>query len=60
MIRKALMGAVLLVLTLSLTGLAQVGEKAPKIEAGELLNTTYKKTDELKGKLVLVEFFAYW
>lgn len=60
MARKSLFGCLLLVLALSLNGFAQVGEKAAKIEADELINTKYKSVDDLKGKLVLIEFFAYW
>ncbi len=60
MLRKTLLGTTLLVLALSLNGLAQIGEKAPQVDADEIINGNYKKTSELKGKLVLVEFFAHW
>ncbi|MCB9834058.1 MAG: hypothetical protein H6807_16475 [Planctomycetes bacterium] len=57
---KRILGSLLLLLALSLNGLAQIGETAPKIEADELINTKLKSTADLKGKLVLVEFFAHW
>jgi len=38
----------------------KVGDGAPEIEAEKLLNTEVKSLKELKGKLVLYEYFAWW
>lgn len=38
----------------------ELGAKAPKIPTEELINTKFKSPADLKGKLMLVEFFAFW
>ncbi len=37
-----------------------VGDTAPAVSAEKLLNTKVKNLDDLKGKLVLYEYFAWW
>ncbi|MBI4879886.1 MAG: hypothetical protein HY812_09550 [Planctomycetes bacterium] len=37
-----------------------VGDSAPAVSAEKLLNTKLKSLDDLKGKLVLFEYFAWW
>ena len=37
-----------------------VGDKAPEIKADKLLNTKLSSTKDLKGSLVLLDFFAHW
>lgn len=39
---------------------AEVGQKAPPIEAKSLDNTSLRSLDALRGKVVLYEFFAFW
>ncbi len=41
-------------------GQLKVGDKAPSIKAKELLNTKIKSLDELKGRVILLEYFAHW
>jgi len=36
------------------------GNEAPKIDAAEWFNTDVRKLDELKGKVVLLDFWATW
>ena len=52
-----------LLLAFAASGVAQelqIGDKFPKIPTEEMTNTKYKAAADLKGKLVLVEFFAHW
>ena len=44
----------------SLAQTVGVGDKMPKIQTEELVNTKLKSVSDFKGKLLLVEFFAYW
>ncbi len=37
-----------------------VGDSAPSIDVQKLLNTKIASLDEVKGKLVLYEYFAFW
>ena len=37
-----------------------IGEKAPIPEADEIFNGKIKRLSDLKGRLVLYEFFAHW
>ena len=52
--------AVALLAASAALGQVKVGDKAPPIKAKELLNAKIKSLDELKGRLILVEYFAYW
>ncbi len=46
---------------LGATSVAQeVGDKMPKIQTEEFTNTKIKSVGDFKGKLMLVEFFAFW
>jgi uncharacterized lipoprotein YajG len=38
----------------------KVGDKAPVIKADSILHPKMKSLAEVKGKLVLYEYFAYW
>ncbi len=37
-----------------------VGDKMPKIPTEEIINSKLTSMRDFKGKLLLVEFFAYW
>ena len=54
-----------LVLLLALCGTTaaqsvQIGDPFPKIKIEEFTNTRAKSMNAFKGKLLLVEFFAFW
>ena len=53
---------VILLALVASTGSAQldVGDKAPEIKVSEFGNTKIKSLSELKGRLILYEFFAHW
>ena len=37
-----------------------VGDKAPKIDADEILSANVKSLKEYDGRLILYDFFAHW
>lgn len=37
-----------------------VGDKAVPIQAEKIVNTKFKSLKELKGSLILYEYFAHW
>ena len=39
---------------------AQVGEPLPAAELTDFTNTRAKSLKDFKGRLLLIEFFAYW
>ena len=56
--RTLLLGALL---GLTATALpAQAGKPLPKAQLTDFAQTRAKSLDDFKGRLLLVEFFAYW
>lgn len=37
-----------------------VGDSAPSIGAKKLSNTKFRSLDQLKGRLILLEYYAHW
>lgn len=45
---------------LSALGSAQIGQKVGEVELDDFAQTKAKSYDDLFGRAVLIEFFAYW
>ena len=62
MTKRLITGVILALLLLGAPLVAQVavGQKAPTIDADEILDSGVKSLSELDGRLILYEFFAYW
>lgn len=58
--RIASVGALLCALGSAATAEVAVGDKAVAIQAEKIVNTKLKSLKELKGSLVLYEYFAHW
>jgi hypothetical protein len=58
--RIAAAGAVLCALSANALAEIKVGDKAPVIKAEKLANTKFKSLKEIKGSLVLYDYFAHW
>lgn len=56
----AAIGTLAVALASSATAEVAVGDPAVKIEADKLVNTKFKSLKDLKGSLILYEYFAYW
>ncbi|MCA9319361.1 MAG: hypothetical protein KDB53_01435 [Planctomycetes bacterium] len=52
--------ALALTLVLSASSTAQVGQALPTVELEDFSQTPAKSYDEFVGRVVLIEFFAYW
>lgn len=58
--RFAIVGTVLCALSTNSLAEVKVGDKAAPIKVDKLANTKFKNLKELKGSLVLYEYFAHW
>ncbi len=54
------LGAVACVLAVGAHAEVKVGDKAAEIKADKILNSKLKSLKEVRGSLVLYEYFAYW
>lgn len=58
--RFVTVGAVLCALSTSASAEVKVGDKAAPVKVDKLANTKFKSLKDLKGSLVLYEYFAHW
>lgn len=62
--KNFLLGSVALGCAVAFSGVAragaEVGEKAPALAPKAVEGGSIKSPEELKGKVVLIEFFAFW
>lgn len=58
--KKALLAPLALVLSGALAGAQGVGSQLPAVELDGLSQTSASSYDDLVGRAVLLEFFAYW
>ena len=57
---QKLLAAPLLAVGLAVNADAQVGKQLPDPELEDFANTKATSYEDFQGRLVLIEFFAYW